>query len=209
MPMRAFESGNFSAAPLDRANVDTDQLIPARFLKRPRDERYPTYLFHDIRRTEDGDLDPDFILNRPPWNDAEVLIADRNFGCGSSREAAVYVLLDSGFRAVIAPSFGDIFYSNSMKNGFLPIRLSTEICGILRGGIRSGQGGKVSIDLIAQTVTGPDDQSYKFEISAFHKHCLLEGLDDIGFTLAQKTKIEEADLQRDVSMPWFKAANSI
>ena len=110
MPMKAFDSGSFHAAPLDRANVDTDQLIPARFLKRPRDERYSSYLFYDVRRTNSGDMDPDFVLNREPWDNSEILIADRNFGCGSSREAAVYVLFDSGFRAVIAPSFGDIFY---------------------------------------------------------------------------------------------------
>ena len=209
MPMKAFDSGSFHAAPLDRANVDTDQLIPARFLKRPRDERYSSYLFYDVRRTNSGDMDPDFVLNREPWNNSEILIADRNFGCGSSREAAVYVLLDSGFSAVIAPSFGDIFYSNSMKNGFLPIRLSTEICSTLRESLRAGQGGKISIDLGTQTVSCPQGETYHFEISAFHKHCLLEGLDDIGFTLAQKSKIDLSDLQRDKNMPWFKPSTVV
>ena len=189
------------------ANVDTDQLIPARFLKRPRDERYPDYLFHDVRRTGSGDLDPGFVLNRAPWDAAEVIVADRNFGCGSSREGAVYVLADAGFRAVIAPSFGDIFYSNSMKNGFLPIRLPTEACAALRRSLAEAQGGEIAIDLEAQTVTGPDGAAHRFEISAFHKHCLLNGLDDIGFTMAQSDAIQAADVEREAAMPWLKPAS--
>ena len=208
MPMRAFESGAFPAAPLDLANVDTDQIIPARFLKRPRDERYPEYLFHDVRRNDAGERRPDFILNRPPWNAAKVIVADRNFGCGSSREAAVYALQDSGFRAVIAPSFGDIFYSNAMKNGFLPIRLSTDVCAALRQTLAAGQGGEIAIDLAGQTVTGPDGAIHNFEISAFHKHCLIEGLDDIGFTMAQEDAIKAADARRDAAMPWLKPATA-
>ena len=208
MAMRAFESGEFPAAPLDLANVDTDQIIPARFLKRPRDERYPTYLFHDLRRDDAGERRSDFILNRPPWDAAEIIVADRNFGCGSSREAAVYALADSGFRAVIAPSFGDIFYSNAMKNGFLPIRLADADCARLRRALAEGQGGRIAIDLDAQTVTGPDGEARAFEISAFHKHCLQEGLDDIGFTLAQGDAIEAADVRRDQEMPWLKAPAS-
>ncbi len=207
MPMRAFESGEFRAAPLDLANVDTDQLIPARFLKRPRDERYASYLFHDVRRNAAGQERPDFILNRAPWRNAEILVADRNFGCGSSREAAVYVLVDSGFRAVIAPSFGDIFYSNAMKNGFLPIRLPAEVCAGLRQSLIESQGGRIAIDLAAQTATGPDGASHRFEISPFHKQCLLEGLDDIGFTLAQTSAIEAADARRAQDMPWLKPAS--
>ena len=206
MPMRAFESGSYPAAPLDMANVDTDQLIPARFLKRPRDERYPEYLFHDVRRRASGDFDPGFVLNRTPWNAAEVIVADRNFGCGSSREGAVYVLVDAGFRAVIAPSFGDIFYSNAMKNGFLPIRLPIEICAALRHSLAAAQGGEIDLDLEAQTVSGPDGQVYRFEISAFHKHCLINGLDDIGFTMAQTDAIEAAELDREAAMPWLKPA---
>ncbi|MGZ0186818.1 MAG: 3-isopropylmalate dehydratase small subunit [Alphaproteobacteria bacterium] len=209
MPMRVFESGAFPAAPLDIANVDTDQLIPARFLKRPRDERYPEYLFYDVRRTEGGAQNPEFVLNRQPWDAAEIIVADRNFGCGSSREAAVYVLVDSGFRAVIAPSFGDIFYSNSMKNGFLPIRLSTEVCAALRRGLAEGQGGAIGIDLDAQTVIGPDGQSYSFDISPFNKHCLMNGLDDIGFTIEQKSAIEASDANRAAAMPWLKPATVI
>lgn len=208
MPMRAFESGEFAAAPLDLANVDTDQIIPARFLKRPRDDRYPTYLFHDIRRDADGAERADFILNRDPWRDAQVLVADRNFGCGSSREAAVYALVDAGFRAVIAPSFGDIFYSNAMKNGFLPIRLDDAVCRDLARQLAEGQGGRLAIDLDAQTVTGPDGQAHRFEITAFHKHCLLNGLDDIGFTLAQSDAIQAADARRAAAMPWLKGAGA-
>lgn len=209
MPIKPFESGAFPAAPLDLANVDTDQIIPARFLKRPRDARYPEYLFHDLRRNDAGAQDPDFILNRPPWDKAEVLVADRNFGCGSSREAAVYALADSGFRVVIAPSFGDIFYSNAMKNGFLPIRLSTEACAALRAGLAAGQGGTIAVDLESQTVTGPNGAAHDFEISAFHKHCLINGLDDIGFTLAQTAEIEAADKARAAAMPWLKPATAL
>ena len=205
--MRAFESGAYAAAPLDLANVDTDQLIPARFLKRPRDERYTEYLFHDVRRDDAGALRPDFILNRDPWRTAQILVADRNFGCGSSREAAVYALVESGFRAVIAPSFGDIFYSNSMKNGFLPIRLPTEVCAQLRQSLAESQGGRIEIDLAAETVTGPDGSTHHFEISAFHKKCLQEGLDDIGFTLAQQAKIEAAETRRAADLPWLKPAS--
>jgi len=208
MPMRPFESGAFAAAPLDLANVDTDQIIPARFLKRPRDARYPEYLFHDIRRDADGAQDPSFVLNRPPWRDAQVLVADRNFGCGSSREAAVYALADSGFRAVIAPSFGDIFYSNAMKNGFLPIRLPTTVCNGLRQTLAERQGGQIAIDLRAETVTGPDGAEWRFEVSAFHKQCLLEGLDDIGFTLAQQDAITAADAKRASTMPWLTSVTA-
>ena len=206
MVMRKFESGSFRAVPMDLANVDTDQIIPARFLKRPRDDRYPNYLFHDIRFTGDGQERPEFILNRDPWRDATVIVADRNFGCGSSREGAVYALADSGFQAVIAPSFGDIFYSNSMKNGFLPIRLPTEVCAGLRKSLAEGQGGEVAIDLAAETVTGPDGVAHSFEISAFHKHCLLNGLDDIGFTMEQKDAIKTADAAREADMPWLCSA---
>lgn len=206
MTMRPFDSGAFPAAPLDLANVDTDQIIPARYLKRPRDDRYPEYLFHDIRRDADGAQDPGFVLNRAPWQDAQLLVAHRNFGCGSSREAAVYALAAAGFRAVIAPSFGDIFYSNAMKNGFLPIRLPTAICNGLRQTLAERQGGEIAIDLEAQTVTGPDGSEHRFEISAFHKQCLLEGLDDIGFTLAQQDAIAAADAKRADAMPWLKSA---
>jgi 3-isopropylmalate/(R)-2-methylmalate dehydratase small subunit len=207
MAMRKFEGGSFRAVPLDRANVDTDQIIPARFLKRPRDDRYPNYLFHDLRFDNDGEERPDFILNRTPWRDATVIIADRNFGCGSSREGAVYALADSGFHAVIAPSFGDIFYSNSMKNGFLPIRLPTEVCAALRKSLAEGQGGEVAVDLAAETVTGPDGVAHSFEISPFHKHCLLNGLDDIGFTMEQQDAIKTADAKRDAAMPWLAPAS--
>lgn len=207
--MRAFHSGEFRAAPLDLANVDTDQLIPARFLKRPRDGRYPEYLFHDVRRDDAGALRPDFVLNREPWRDAEALVAGRNFGCGSSREAAVYVLADSGFRTVVAPSFGDIFYSNAMKNGFLPIRLPDWTCAALRQGLAERQGGRLAIDLENQTVTGADGIAHRFEISAFHKRCLLEGLDDIGFTLAQSTEIEATEARRARDLPWLKPAGAV
>lgn len=207
MAMRQFDNGSFQAAPLDMANVDTDQIIPARFLKRPRDDRYPSYLFHDLRFDGEGRERSDFILNRIPWRDTQVIVADRNFGCGSSREGAVYALADAGFRAVIAPSFGDIFYSNAMKNGFLPIRLPTDVCSSLRQSLAEGQGGEIGIDLEAQSITGPDGAVHQFEISAFHKHCLLNGLDDIGFTMEQQDAIKAADSKRETDMPWLTKAS--
>jgi 3-isopropylmalate/(R)-2-methylmalate dehydratase small subunit len=192
MPMKRFTTVTAPGVPLDRPNVDTDQLIPARFLKYPRDEKYRTYLFRDLRLLPDGGEDPDFILNREPYrSQGQILVADRNFGCGSSRESAVYVLQDWGFRAVIAPSFGDIFFNNSFKNGFLPIRLPTEVCAKLREDLKAAPGAAIAIDLEAQTVTGPDGKTHSFELDGFRKYCMLRGLDDIDFTLEHTAKIDD------------------
>ena len=191
MPQTPFTKFSAAGVPLDAANVDTDQVIPARFLKYPRDEKYRTYLFHDLRLRPDGTENPDFILSNEPYKSrGQILVADRNFGCGSSREAAVYALQDWGFRAVIAPSFGDIFFNNSFKNGFLPIRLATEVCNKLRQDLHDAPGAEIAIDAEAQTVTGPDGIAHGFELDDFRKYCLVRGLDDIDFTLEQTSKID-------------------
>ncbi|MCH9672918.1 MAG: 3-isopropylmalate dehydratase small subunit [Gammaproteobacteria bacterium] len=193
------------AAPLDRANVDTDQLTPARFLRRPRDKDYPDILFHDLRFNEDGTHKPDFVLNQPAYHDSKILVADENFGCGSSRETAVWALYDYGFRAVIAPSFGDIFLSNCAKNGVLAVRLPADDVARLRAQLRA-QVGEIRIDLAAQTVVGPDSNGteYSFEIDAFQKHCMLNGLDDIGFTLELEATIEQHERKHSASLPWLQ-----
>jgi 3-isopropylmalate/(R)-2-methylmalate dehydratase small subunit len=171
------------AAPLDQSKVDTDQILPARFLRRPRKEGYGQFLFRDWRD------DPKFVLNQMPYRSAKILVADRNFGGGSSREQAPWALSDYGIRCVIAADFGDIFYLNSLKTGVLPIALPAEICSDFRKFLHQKPGATVKVDLPAQTVTGPDGASYRFEIDGFRKKCLLEGLDDIGITLQHEAAI--------------------
>lgn len=181
--MEAFTTLTATAVPIDTVNVDTDQIIPARFLKRVRtDPEYHTFFFHDLRRNKDGSQRGDFILNQEPYKDAQIIVADDNWGCGSSREAAVWTLLANNFRCVIAPSFGDIHYNNGMKNGMLPVRLAKEECATLRGLLHASPGATITVDLGAQTVTGPDGSSYSFDIDPFQKHCMMEGLDHIGLT---------------------------
>lgn len=202
MPQQPFTLLSAVGVPLGQANVDTDQVIPARFLKYPRDEKYRTYLFHDLRLRPDGTENPDFVLcNEPHKSKGQILVADRNFGCGSSRESAVYALQDWGFRAVIAPSFGDIFFNNSFKNGFLPIRLPTQVCNTLRQDLHDNPGAEITIDVEAQTVTGPDGVAHSFELDDFRKYCLVRGLDDIDFTLESMPKIDA--FERDNRPAWL------
>ena len=201
--MQPFTTVSAAAAPLDMINVDTDQVIPARFLGRPVDERYPNYLFHDLRFDADGAERPDFVLNRSGFRDASLLVADRNFGCGSSREHAVTALVEAGFRAVIAPSFGDIFYANSLKNGFLPVRLPDEVCRSLRGMLHDGPGGEITIDLESQTVTAPDQTTWSFDIDPFQKHKVLHGVDDIDDTLSEIEAIRAFEREHDARMTWL------
>ncbi len=171
------------AAPLDMPNVDTDQIMPARFMRRPRDERYVAYGFHDLRFTPEGATRPDFILNQPPFSQAGILVASRNFGVGSSREAAVYALLAMGFRAVVAESFGDIFFSNALKNGLLPVKLPESIVNALRGAVAAAPGATITVDLQRQVLTAPDGAEHPFTVPPFARDCLLRGLDEIGLTL--------------------------
>jgi 3-isopropylmalate/(R)-2-methylmalate dehydratase small subunit len=177
------------ALPLVQPNLDTDQIIPARFLSRHRDEGLGGCLFHDLRFAADGSERPGFILNRPDYAEAGIIVGQQNFGCGSSRENAVWALHDYGFRAAIAPSFGDIFYNNSLKNGLLPVRLAAETVADMLAKLQAVRGARISIDLPAQMVQGPDGARYWFEIDPFAKHCLLNGIDELAYTMSQADQI--------------------
>ena len=201
--MQPFTQLTAIAAPIDLANVDTDQIIPARFLRKLRGPGYERLAFHDIRFDADGKENPDFVLNKPPYRDAKILVAGANFGCGSSREAAVYVLFDYGVRSVIAPSFGDIHYGNQLQNGMLPVMLSDEICQKLRRQLHAEPGAQISVDLEAQKVTGPDSATYRFEIEPNHKERLLKGLDDIGLVMQNIKEIEAFEQRHQSEMPWL------
>jgi len=187
LTMEPFNTLTGIAAPLDRPNVDTDQLMPARYMRKPREGGFQTFLFRDLRFDDSGNEIPDFVLNQEPYRQARILVADRNFGGGSSREQAAWSLSDFGIRCVVAADFGDIFYLNALKCGLLPVRLSIDICLILRRQLHAHPGFKMTVDLPQQRVQAPDGQYYSFSIDPFHKRRLLEGLDDIGFTLTHET----------------------
>jgi 3-isopropylmalate/(R)-2-methylmalate dehydratase small subunit len=187
------------AAPLDLANVDTDQIMPARFMRRPRDARYVAYGFHDLRFTPEGEKRPDFILNQAPFDAAGILVAGRNFGVGSSREAAVYALLAMGFRAVVADSFGDIFHSNALKNGLLPVKLPPAAVAALREAVAAAPGARITVDLQRQVLTAPDGTQHGFAIPPFARDCLLRGLDEIGLTLTLAADIAAYEARRGLS----------
>ncbi len=185
------------AAPLDAANVDTDQIIPKQFLKRIERAGFGQFLFFDWRFKDDGSENPDFSLNEPQYRGASILIAGANFGCGSSREHAPWALLDFGFRVLIAPSFADIFRSNCYKNGILPIELSSEDAARLRRQAETRRGFQLTVNLPKQTVSDPDGKTYSFEMDSFRKEFLLKGLDDIGWTLQYERDIAEYEKKRD------------
>lgn len=206
--MLKFERLQAPAVALDAPNVDTDQIIPARFLWRPRSDGYGELLFNDLRTNPDGTPKPDFFLNRPAAEAARILVADRNFGCGSSREHAVWALLDAGIRVVIAPSFGDIFFNNSLKNGLLPVVLPAPRCAELRAALGRSPGAPLLIDLAAQTVSGPvgvndGGGTDSFEIDPFRKQLLLAGMDDIRFTLSQQAAIASFEAKFAAETPWL------
>ncbi|GAB2887660.1 3-isopropylmalate dehydratase small subunit [Paralcaligenes ginsengisoli] len=171
------------ALPIPRSNVDTDQIVPARYLQKPRSDDFGQFLFRDLRFDKQGREISGFILNQPPYRQARVVVAQSNFGCGSSREHAVWALHDYGFRAVIAPSFGDIFFSNALKNGLLPIVLPAEATAMLLEKAQAVPGMRVVIDLPSQIVTAADGSIHAFQIDAFSKKCLIEGLNEIDYTL--------------------------
>ncbi|MDD2878513.1 MAG: 3-isopropylmalate dehydratase small subunit [Acidiphilium sp.] len=200
--MDKFDRLQAIAAPLKMANVDTDKIIPARFLKTIKRNGLGVHAFAGLRYREDGSEDPDFILNKPPYRDAKILIAGENFGCGSSREHAPWALLDFGIRCVIAPSFADIFFNNCFKNGILPIVLPQAQCDALMDDADSGANARIIVDLAAQTVSRPDGEVFSFEIDAFRKRCLLEGLDDIGLTLEKRAAIDTYEA-RVAAEPWY------
>ena len=201
--MQPFTKLTGIAAPIELANVDTDKIIPARFLRRLREPGYEKLAFHDIRYDADGNDRPDFVLNQAPYRSAKILVAGANFGCGSSREAAVYVLFDYGIRSVIAPSFGDIHYGNELQNGMLPVMLAEETCAKLRQQLRDRPGAEITVDLGTQTVTGPDGASYRFEIDATSKERLLKGLDDIGLVMQYEKEIEAFEKKHHAELPWL------
>jgi 3-isopropylmalate/(R)-2-methylmalate dehydratase small subunit len=186
-------------APLDRANVDTDQIIPKQYLASIKRTGFAEGCFADWRRS-----DPEFVLNQPRFKGASILLARKNFGCGSSREHAPWALRDFGFRAVIAPSFGDIFFSNSFKNGFLPVVLSETEVDALFYDAASFPGFKLVIDLDSQTVSTADGaKKMRFDVDAFRKYCLLNGFDDIGLTLRHAAKISAFEARRKQQFPWY------
>lgn len=190
MTMKRFRQVEAVAAPLDRANVDTDQIVPALYLQKPRSDDFGNYLFRDVRHDAQGRRRPDFVLNDAAYAQARILVAGPNFGCGSSREHAVWALSDGGFRVVIAPSFGDIFSSNALKNGLLPVQFPVEVVQDMLAALLARPGTRMSVDLEAQVVTGPGERRTTFSIDPFARHCLLEGLDEIDFTLTQRAHIE-------------------
>lgn len=194
--MEPFRQLEAVAVPLGGINTDTDQIVPARYLQKPRANNFGDYLFRDVRHDARGTPRADFPLNDPAYAHARILVAGRNFGCGSSREQAVWSLFDGGFRAVIAPSFGDIFFSNSLKNGLLPVVLPQDRVDALQDALRQSPGATVRIDLTDQTVAGPGLPPTRFPIDAFPRHCLLEGLDEIDYTLSQAAQIETYERSR-------------
>ncbi len=195
--MDRFERLEAIAAPLRMANVDTDKIIPARFLKTIKRSGLGQHAFAGLRYNEDGSENPEFVLNREPYRHARILVAGENFGCGSSREHAPWALLDFGIKCVIAPSFADIFFNNCFKNGILPIVLPSAQCAALMEDAESGANARIIVDLAAQTVSRPDGEAFGFEIDPFRKRCLLEGLDDIGLTLEKAPSIDAYEARLD------------
>ena len=201
--MQPFTTLTGIAAPLPMANVDTDKIIPARFLKSISRSGFGKNLFHGMRFREDGSENPDFVLNQPPYRDAEILIAHENFGCGSSREHAPWALLDFGIRCVIAPDFADIFNNNCFKNGILPVRLPREVFDALMEDARLGANARVTVDLERQVVVRPSGEEIPFDVDPLRKHLLLNGLDDIGQTMQHAGAIDAFEARRKAAQPWL------
>ncbi len=196
--MEAFRKHTGLCVPLNRINVDTDQIIPKQFLKRIERTGFGAFLFHDWRFLDTGEPNPDFVLNTPRYQGGSIIVAGLNFGCGSSREHAPWAIQDYGFEAVIAPSFGDIFSNNCYKNGILPVVLSEQTVADLIRQIEVQEGYTLTIDLETQNVTQPDGVIHPFEIGDFQKQCLLNGLDEIGWTLQFESSIAEYESRREI-----------
>jgi 3-isopropylmalate/(R)-2-methylmalate dehydratase small subunit len=201
--MQKFTSLTGVAAPLPMINVDTDMIIPKQFLKTIKRTGLGKNLFDEMRYTPDGKEKPDFVLNKPAYRKAVILVAGANFGCGSSREHAPWALLDFGIRCVIAPSFADIFYNNCFKNGILPIKLPQSEVDKLMDDAERGANAVISIDLEKQEIRGPDGGCITFDLDPFRKHCLLNGLDDIGLTLEKAPSIESFETKNKSAQPWL------
>ena len=200
--MEKFETLTGVAAPLNMENVDTDKIIPARFLKTIKRTGLGVHLFASMRYADDGSEKPDFVLNQPKYRHAEILVAGENFGCGSSREHAPWALLDFGIRCVIAPSFADIFHGNCFKNGILPVVLPQQVCEQLMADAALGNNARITVDLARQVVVRPDGQEIAFEVDAFRRHCLLNGLDDIGLTLEHVAAIDKYETRLHQEQSW-------
>jgi len=201
--MEKFTSLTGVAAPLPMVNIDTDMIIPARFLKSIKRDGFGPSLFYTLRYDEQGKERPDFILNQPAYRKASILVTGTNFGCGSSREHAPWALDNFGIRCVIAPDFADIFYNNAFKNGMLLIRLPQEQIDLLTKDAANGANATFTVDLEAQEITRPDGGKIKFDIDPFKKHCLLNGLDDIGLTLQKDKKIASYEEKMKAAQPWL------
>ncbi|HID36437.1 MAG TPA: 3-isopropylmalate dehydratase small subunit [Ghiorsea sp.] len=210
--MQAFTTLEGLVVPMDRANVDTDAIIPKQFLKSIKRTGYGPFLFDEWRYEDVGQpemdctnrpIRKDFVLNQPRYQGAQIMLARENFGCGSSREHAPWAIVDYGVSCVIAPSFADIFYNNCFKNGILPVVLSDAEMDVLFVETESNEGYKLNVDLAAQTVTTPNGQVFGFEVDEFRKHCLINGLDDIGLTLQQADKIRTYEEKRQQEAPWL------
>ena len=200
--MDKFDKLNAVAAPLPLVNIDTDMIIPARFLKTIERTGLGKSLFYTLRYDEDGNERDDFVLNQAAYKDAEILVTGNNFGCGSSREHAPWALQDYGIRCVIAPDFADIFYNNSFKNGILLIRLPQEDVDKLMDDAERGANAKITVDLENQEITGPDGGVIQFDLDPFKKHCLLNGLDDIGLTMEKGDQIDAFEERQKAAQPW-------
>ena len=201
--MQKFETLTGVAAPMNIVNVDTDMIIPKQFLKTIKRTGLGKSLFYEMRYTQDGKEISEFVLNKPAYRKAQILVAGDNFGCGSSREHAPWALLDFGIRCVISTSFADIFYNNCFKNGILPIKVSPEDLKKLLDDADRGSNATLTIDLVNQEIRGPDGGSVKFDIDPFRKHCLLNGLDDIGLTMEKKDAIDRFEKKTADSHPWL------
>ena len=213
--MKAFTQHQGLVGPMDRANVDTDMIIPKQFLKSIKRSGFGPNLFDELRYMDEGQpgqdcsqrpLNPDFPLNLPRYNGATILLARKNFGCGSSREHAPWALEDYGFRAVIAPSYADIFYNNCFKNGLLPVVLSEQQLDVLFAEMYADEGYQLTIDLVEQKVVRPNGESFEFDIDQFRKDCLIQGLDEIGLTLQSAQEIKDYEKARAKQQPWVFGA---
>ncbi len=199
--MQPFPHLDAAILPIARSNVDTDQIIPARYLQKPRSDDFGQFLFRDLRFDKEGRENPDFLLNKQAYRQARIVVAQENFGCGSSREHAVWALHDYGFRAVIAPGFGDIFFSNALKNGLLPVVLPAPVTARLLEMAQAKPGIRLIVDLPAQTVTAPDGVVHRFDIDAFSKKCLVEGLNEIDYTLQKADQITAFEQHHTTAYP--------
>ena len=201
--MQKFDKLSGIAAPMDILNIDTDMIIPKQFLKTIKRSGLGTNLFHEMRFDDEGNDRPEFVLNKPAYKEAKIIVAGDNFGCGSSREHAPWALLDYGVRCVISTSFADIFFNNCFKNGILPIKVTAEQRDALMADAADAENPELSVDLVTQTISRPNGATINFDVEAFRKQCLLDGLDDIGLTLEKGREIDSFEAGRDADRPWL------